>query len=107
MTDGASGGDGAGSQKTWRNCPVKGLKLVRAIKGSTAHSRSVFGVEARGVDRLGIQGGKVWDRGFFPESAERFVVGWHQDYADLSIQRHASFAGGAPGNDKGGGNSRK
>lgn len=35
------------------------------------------------------------------------MVRWHKDEADLSKQHHASVVGGAQGNGKGGGNSRK
>ena len=35
------------------------------------------------------------------------MVRWHKVEAELSRQRHASVPGGAQGNGKGGGNSRK
>ena len=36
------------------------------------------------------------------EPAERFMVRWHKDEAELNRQRHASVVGGALGNGKGG-----
>ena len=35
------------------------------------------------------------------------MVRWHKDEADASRKRHASAVGGAQGDGKGGGNSRK
>ena len=47
-----------------------------------------------------------WYRGVL-EEVELFMVRWHRDEADASRKRHASSVGGAQGNGKGWGNSRK
>ena len=47
-----------------------------------------------------------WYRGVL-EAAERFMITWHKDEANASGKRHKSAVGGAQGNGKGGGNSRK
>ena len=47
-----------------------------------------------------------WYRGVL-DAAERFMVRWHKDEADMSRKRHASAVGSAQGNGKGGGYSRK
>ena len=46
-----------------------------------------------------------WYRGVL-EAAERFVVKWHEDEADLSRQHRAIAVGGAQGNGKRGDNRR-
>ena len=46
------------------------------------------------------QAGK-WYRGVL-EAAERFMAKWHENEATFSRNRHASTAGGAQGNRKGG-----
>ena len=53
----------------------------------------------------GKKAGK-WYRGVL-EAAERFMITWHKDEANASGKRHKSAVGGAQGNGKGGGNSRK
>ena len=50
-----------------------------------------------------LKAGK-WYRGVL-EAAERFMVRWHEDEAQLSRHRRASAVGGARGN--GGGNTRR
>lgn len=47
-----------------------------------------------------------WQRGVL-KAAERFMVEWHKDAADLCRMRHAFVVGGAQGNVKGRGNSRE
>ena len=43
----------------------------------------------------------------YHDAVERFMVRWHKDEADMTRKRHASAVGGAQGNGKGGGYSRK
>ena len=65
----------------------------------------VFGVEAE-VWTVAAQKAGKWYRGVF-EEAERFMDEWHENEATVSRNRHASNTGGAEGNRKGGGNSRR
>ena len=69
----------------------------------------VFGVEIAVWTIADKKAGK-WYRGVLDADERfmvRFMVRWHKDEADMSRKRHASTVGGAQGNGKGGGNSRK
>ena len=79
--------------------------MFRATEGSTEHSPFVFGLETAVWTLATKKAGKGY-RGVL-EAAERLMVSWHNDGADPSRQRHASVVGGAQGNGKGLGNSRK
>ena len=65
----------------------------------------VLGVEIAVWTVAASKTGK-WYRGV-REAAERFMVKWQKDGADLSRKRHASAVGGAQGNGKRRGNSGK
>ena len=84
-------------------CLVEGLKVVRATEGSTEHSPLVSGVETAKWDHCSKVGGQVG----VLEAAERLMVTWRKDEAELSRQRHASVVGGYPGEWEGGGSSRE
>lgn len=103
-----TGGEGrrpGGQPKSWQKCLAEDLKVFRATEGSTAQVPLVFGVETAVWTVAATKVGK-WYRGVL-KAAEQFMVRWHKVEAELSRQRHASVAGGAQGNGKGGGNSRK
>ena len=89
-----------GLQKTWYRCLVEDLTVFRATEGSTERSPLVFGVDTAVWTVAAKKAGK-WYRGVL-EEAERFVVKWHNDWAELSKRRHASVVGGAQGNGMGG-----
>ena len=91
--------------KSWHRCLLDDLKAFDATKGSTEHSKLVFGVEAEVWTVAAKKVGK-WCRGVL-EAAERFMAKWHENEATLSRIRQASATGGAQGNRKGGGNSRR
>ena len=104
--DGRLGGRRPGGQpKRWHRCLIDDLKAFDATKGSTEHSKLVFGVEAEVRTVAAKKAGKRY-RGVL-ESAERFMDKWHENEATLSRNRHASDTGGAQGKRKGGGNSRR
>ena len=65
----------------------------------------VFGVETAVWTIAAKKAGKLYRRVL--DAAERFMVRWHKDEADMSRKRHASTVGGAQGNGKGGGYSPK
>ena len=65
----------------------------------------VFGVVAALWSTAAKKAGK-WYRGI-REAAERFMVRWHEDEAELSRQRRASAVGGVQGNGGRGGNNRR
>jgi hypothetical protein len=103
-----TGGEGrrpGGQPKSWHRCLHDDLKAFESNKGSTEHSKLVFGVRAEEWTIAAKKAGK-WYRGVL-EAAERFMVKWHENEATLSRIRHASVSGGARGNRKGGGNSRR
>ena len=94
-----------GQPNTWHRCLVEDFRVFRALEGSTKHCPLVFGVETAVWTVAAKKAGK-WYWGVL-EAAERFMVKWHKDEADLRRKRHASAVGGTQGNGKGGGNSRK
>ena len=57
--------------------------------------------------RIGTNQADAWRSLLASKLAERFIIKWHKDGADAGRKRHASAVGGAQGNGKGGGNSRK
>ena len=93
-----------GQFKTWHSCIVKDLREYRATEGSTEQFPLVFGVETALWPTAAKRAGK-WYRGLL-QAAERFMVRWHEDEAQLSRQRRASVMGGAQGNGGRGGNMR-
>ena len=84
----------------WHICLLDDHKAFDATKGSTEHSKLIFGVEA-----------EVWKTGKWYggvlEAAERFMAKWHESEATLSRNRHASATGGSQGKNKAGGDSRR
>ena len=98
-----TGGEGrrpGGQPKSWHRSLLDDLKAFDATKGSTEHSKFVFGVEAE-VWTVAAQKAGKWYRGVL-EAAERFMAKWHEIEATLSRNRHASATGGPQGNRKGG-----
>ena len=104
-----TGGEGrrpGGQPKSWHRSLLDDLKAFDATKGSTEHSKLVFGVEAE-VWTVAAKKASKWYRGVL-EAAERFMDKWHENEATLRRNRHASDTGGAQGNRSGGGgNSRR
>ena len=86
---------------------VETLGKFRFAEGSAEQSPLLFKVETALWSTAAKKAGK-WYRGVL-EAAERFMVKWHEDEAQLGRQRRASAVGGARGNGgRGGGNrSRK
>ena len=93
-----------GQFKTWRGCIVEGLRGFRAPEGSTKLAPLVLGVETALWSTAPIKAG-MWYRGIL-EAAERFMVRWLEDEAQLSRQRRASTVGGAQGDGERGGSRR-
>ena len=79
--------------------------MFRDTGGSTEHCPLVLGVET-GVGTIAAKKAGNWYRGVL-DAAERFMVWWHKDAADMIRTHHASAVGGAQRNAKGGGYSRK
>ena len=83
-----------GRFKTWHSCIVKDLsREFRATEGSAEHYPLVFGVETALLSTAAKKRGKSY-LGVF-EAAERFMVKWHEDEAQLRRQRCASVVGSA------------
>ena len=83
-------------------CIVQDSREFRTTEGSTKISFLVFGVKTALWSTAVKKAGKRY-RGVL-EAAERFMVRWHEDEAELSRQRSASAVGGAQGNGGRGGN---
>ena len=90
-----------GQFKTWHRCIVEDLREFRITEGSPEHSPLVFGVETVLWPTAVKEAGK-WYRGVL-EAAERFMVKWHEDEAQLRRQRRAPAVGGSQGNEERGG----
>ena len=82
--------------RTWHIYRVEHLKEFRATEGSTEVAPSVFGVETALWSTAAKKAGR-WYRGVL-EAAQRFMVKWHEDEAELSRQRRASAVVGVRGN---------
>ena len=85
-----SGGEGrrpGGQPKSCQRRLLDNFKAFDATKGSTEHSKLVFGVEAEVWTITAKKAGK-WYRGVL-EAAERFMAKWHENEATLSRNRHA------------------
>ena len=80
----------------YSRCIIEDLREFRATEGSAEHSPLVFGVETALWSTAAKKAGK-WYRGVL-EAAERFMVRWHEDDAQLKRQRRESAVGGAQGN---------
>ena len=87
----------AGQFKTGYRCIVEGLREFRATGGTTGLAPLVGGVETALWPIAAKKAGK-WYRGVL-EEAERFMVRWHEDKAQLSRQRRASAEGGVQENE--------
>ena len=84
-----------GQLKTWHRCIVEKLREFRATEGATEHSPLVFGV-VTALWSTAEKNAEKWYRGVL-EAAERFMVKWHEDEAQLNRQRRESTVGGAEG----------
>ena len=85
-----------GQFKTWHRCIVEDLREFRATEESTEHSPLAFGVETALWSTAAKKAGE-WYRGVL-EAAERFMVRWHEDEAQLTRQCRAFAVGGVHGN---------
>ena len=85
--------------KTCNRCIVEDLREFRPTEGSTENSPVMLGVETALWSTATKKAGK-WYRGVL-EVAERFMVRWHEDEAQLSGKRRESAVGAAQGNNGG------
>ena len=90
--------------KTWHRCIVKDSREFRATEESTEHSPLEFGVETALWSTAAKKPGKWYRRVL--EAAERFMVRWDEDEAQLSSHRRESAVGDAQLNGGRGGNRR-
>ena len=93
-----TGGEGrrpGGQPKSWHRSLLDDLKAFDATKGSTEHSKLVFGVEAE-VWTVAAKKASKWYRGVL-EAAENVMARWHEHETTLSRNSHASDTGGAQG----------
>ena len=87
---------GSKGVNTWHIYIVEDLREFRATEGSTEVAPLSFGVETALWSTTAKNTGKWY--GEVLETAERFMVRWHEGEAKPGRQRRASAVGGAQGN---------